>query len=52
MDLFRDDVAQFTIFSRLSTKARMSVLIAYSDPLQKDEINEYKFKGVQTTFYF
>jgi hypothetical protein len=45
-DLFRDDVAHFTIFRRLSTSACMSVLITYSDPLRKDDINEYKFKGI------
>jgi hypothetical protein len=30
----------------------VTVLIAYSDPLRKKKINEYKFKGIQTTFYF
>jgi hypothetical protein len=45
-------VAQFTIFSKLSTRARMSVMIAYSDPLRKDKINEYKVKGIGMTFYF
>jgi hypothetical protein len=30
----------------------MTVLIAYLDPLRKDEINEYEVKGIQTTFYF
>jgi hypothetical protein len=30
----------------------MTVLIAYSDPLRKDEINMYEVKGIQTTFYF
>jgi hypothetical protein len=49
---FQDDVTHITIFSRLSIRARMTVLIAYSDPLQKDKINEYKVKGIQTTFYF
>ena len=52
LDLFQDDVAQFTIFSRLSIRARMSVLITYLDPLRKDEINEYKVKGIRTNFYF
>jgi hypothetical protein len=52
LDLFRNDLAKFTIFSRLSTKVRMSILIAYSDPLRKNKFNEYKFKGIQTTFYF
>jgi hypothetical protein len=52
LDLFRDDLAQFTIFSRLSTRARMSILIAYSDPLQKNEFNEYEVKVIRTTFYF
>jgi hypothetical protein len=52
LDLFPDDVTQITIFSKLSIRARMTVLIAYLDPLQKDEINEYEVKGIQTTFYF
>ena len=30
----------------------MTVLIAYLDPLRKDEINEYEVKGIQTNFYF
>jgi hypothetical protein len=30
----------------------MTVLMEYSDPLQKDEINEYKVKGIRATFYF
>jgi hypothetical protein len=30
----------------------MTVLIAYLNPLRKDEINEYEVKGIQTTFYF
>jgi hypothetical protein len=30
----------------------MSILIADLDPLQKKECNEYKVKGIQTTFYF
>jgi hypothetical protein len=30
----------------------MTVLIAYLDPLRKDEINEYEVKGIRTTFYF
>jgi hypothetical protein len=33
---FQDVVAQFPIFSRLSTRAHMSVMIAYSNPLRKD----------------
>ena len=49
LDLFWDDLAQLTIFSRLSTKACMSILIAYSDPLWKNEFNEYEVKGIQTT---
>jgi hypothetical protein len=48
LDLFRDDLAQFTIFSR----ARMSIMIADSNLLQKNEFNEYKVKGIRTTFYF
>jgi hypothetical protein len=52
LDLFRDDLAQFTIFSRLSTRAHMSILIVDSDPLRKNKFNEYKVKGIQTTFYF
>jgi hypothetical protein len=52
LDFLQDDLAQFTIFSRLSTRARMSIMIAYSDPLRKNEFNEYKVKGIQTTFYF
>jgi hypothetical protein len=52
LDLFWDDLAQFTIFSRLSTRARMSILIADSNPLRKNEFNEYKVKDIQTTFYF
>jgi hypothetical protein len=47
LDLFRDILAQFTIFSRL-----MLILIADSDPLRKNEFNEYKVKGIQRTFYF
>jgi hypothetical protein len=30
----------------------MTVLNVYLDPLRKDEINEYKVKGIQKTFYF
>jgi hypothetical protein len=30
----------------------MIVMMAYSDPLRKDEINEYKVKGIQTTFFW
>jgi hypothetical protein len=30
----------------------MSVLTAYSDPLQEDEINEYKVKGIRDNFLF
>jgi hypothetical protein len=41
-----------SLFSRLSTRAHMLIMIAYSDPLQEDEINEYKVKGIQMTFYF
>jgi hypothetical protein len=52
LDLFRDDLAQFTIFSRLNTRAHMSILIVDSDPLRKNEFNEYKVKGIRTTFYF
>jgi hypothetical protein len=52
LDLFCDGLAQFTIFSRLSTMACMSILIADLDPLWKNEFNEYKVKGIQTTFYF
>jgi hypothetical protein len=50
--IFSKMMAQFTIFSRLSTRAHMLVLIAYSDPLRKDEISEYKFKGIWMDFYF
>jgi hypothetical protein len=37
---------------QLGIKACMTVLIAYLDPLRKDEINEYEVKGIQMTFYF
>jgi hypothetical protein len=30
----------------------MTNLIAYLDPLRKDEINEYEVKGIHTNFYF
>jgi hypothetical protein len=49
---FSNDVTQITIFSKLSIRARMIVLIAYLDPLWKDQINEYEVKGIQIDFYF
>jgi hypothetical protein len=52
LDLFQDDLEQFTTFSRLSTRAHMSILIADSDFLRKNELYEYKVKGIRTTFYF
>jgi hypothetical protein len=52
LDIFRDDLAYFIIFSRLSTRAHMSILIVDSDPLWKNEFIEYKVKGIHTTFYF
>jgi hypothetical protein len=30
----------------------MTILMAYLNPLQKDEINEYKVKGIHKNFYF
>jgi hypothetical protein len=41
LDLFQDDFSQISIFSRLSTRARMSILIVDSDSLRKIESNEY-----------
>jgi hypothetical protein len=52
LDLFRDDLVHFTIFSRLSTRACMSILIVDLDPLRKNKFNDYKVKGIQTYFYF
>jgi hypothetical protein len=49
---FPDDLTQIAIFSKMSIRAFMTVMMAYSDPLQKDEINEYKVKNIQTNFYF
>jgi hypothetical protein len=41
LGLFWDDLAHISIFSRLSTRARMSILVADSRSLQKIESNEY-----------
>jgi hypothetical protein len=41
LDFFRDDLSQISIFSKLSTGARMSILIADSESLRKIESDEY-----------
>jgi hypothetical protein len=52
LDLFQDDLAHISIFSRLSTRACMSILIVDSGSLREIESNEYKFMDMRTIFYF
>jgi hypothetical protein len=45
--LFWDDLAQIYIFSRLNTRARMSILIMDLDSLWKIESNEYNIMDMR-----
>jgi hypothetical protein len=47
LDLFWDDLSTFSIFSRWSTRAHVSILIAYLESSQKIESDEYDIIDMQ-----
>ena len=52
LDLFRDDLSQISIFSRLSTEARMSIIVVNSESLQKIKYDEYDIIDMRAHFVF
>jgi hypothetical protein len=47
LDPFWDDLSQIYIFSKLSAKARMSIMIADLESSQKTESDEYDIIDMQ-----
>jgi hypothetical protein len=52
LDLFRDDFSHIYCFSKLSTRAHMSVPIVDSDSLSEIESNEYNNNVMQEISIF